>query len=276
MHCLARSLRALIFVLFGAALAAPLAHADIIGFGDFSNFTVNVADTGSAPTVSGGTIHLTSGADESRSIFCDSRQAISAFTASFTYQELNGNTANGPLGACFVIQNSSSGASTVAVNYSGGFQNEGYGDAFDSFNQSAAVSLEGHYGSTTTTFSGTYTDGGGVGNGSAATSPVSFLSGDPINVTLNYNGTTLQETLLDTNTSASYQTSYLINLPSIVGGSTAYVGVTAGNEGAADQYFSNFQFTTIGVPEPASVILLGVGAMGLLVNLRRRHVLVKN
>jgi hypothetical protein len=264
---LPRTLCVALAILF-VSLATPVSHADITGFGDFSNFTVNVADTGSAPTVSGGTIHLTSGADESRSIFCDTPQSISEFTASFTYQELNGSTNSGPLGACFVVQNSSAGASTVASTYSGGgFQNDGYGDFFGSFNKSAAVSLEGHFGSTTTTFSGTYTNGSGVGNGSTATSPVDFLTGDPINVTLSYNGTTLHETLLDTTTSASYQTSYIINLPSIVGGSTAYVGVTAGNEGAADQYFSNFQM----VPEPATFVLLGLGGISLLAYLRHHR-----
>ena len=35
------------------------AHADIIGFGDFSGFTVNQTDSGSAPTISNGTILLT-------------------------------------------------------------------------------------------------------------------------------------------------------------------------------------------------------------------------
>ncbi|RIK71133.1 MAG: hypothetical protein DCC66_02915 [Planctomycetota bacterium] len=51
-----------------------------------------------------------------------------------------------------------------------------------------------------------------------------------------------------------------INLPAILGSSTAYVGFTASTagDGAADQYFSSVQFTAI--PEPATALLLTFAA----------------
>ncbi len=47
-------------------------------------------------------------------------------------------------------------------------------------------------------------------------------------VHLVYNGTTLTMTITDTVTKAAYTTSFTVNIPTAVGGSTAYVGFTAG------------------------------------------------
>ena len=87
------------------ALAATGARANINGFGDFSNFTINQSDGVSAPVISipAGSIKLTVAANnvtESRSIFCNTPQNISQFTASFTYQR--GGTGF-DIGGCFVI-----------------------------------------------------------------------------------------------------------------------------------------------------------------------------
>jgi hypothetical protein len=102
-------------------------------------------------------------------------------------------------------------------------------------------------------------------------SPVSLISGDPINIQLVYSGSTLTESLFDTTTLASFSTTDLVltSIPTTVGGSTAFIGLTAGSPGDADEFFSNFQFTT-SVPEPASCGLLGIGATAAL--MRRRKV----
>jgi hypothetical protein len=50
-------------------------------------------------------------------------------------------------------------------------------------------------------------------------------------VQLVYNGTTLTMTITDTVTQATYTTSFTINIPSTVGGNTAYVGFTGGTGG---------------------------------------------
>src|SRR5262249_20372535 len=61
-------------------------------------------------------------------------------------------------------------------------------------------------------------------NASAQTNPA-----DTFTVTLSYDGTTLTETIVnDNDPSQTFTTSYDINIPATVGGSTAFVGFTGG------------------------------------------------
>src|SRR5580658_4112752 len=96
-------------------VAPVIARADFTGFGNFSGFTVNQDDSGSAPTISGGTLHVTNGGDEARDVFYDTPQNISQFTVSFTYSESGGvDIFSGDQGASLVLQNSPSGANSVS------------------------------------------------------------------------------------------------------------------------------------------------------------------
>lgn len=238
-----------------AVILSSAVHADIIGFGNFAGFTINQADVSAAPTVSPGTIQLTNLVNtESRSIFANVPQNISQFTASFTYQSLDGV---GGFGVAFVLQNSTNGAQTVAL---AGQPSFGYGFAF---NKSTVLSLEYFFG---TSKSGLYMNGQGNG-GSNNTTPLNMVS-NPINATLTYDGTLLHETLTDSAASASYSTSYVVNLPSILGGNTAYVGFTgggSGNGGNSRQFLSDFTF--VNVPEPCSSLLC-ICAIGFVVGRR--------
>jgi len=250
--------RAFVLAAFTGILIPAVARADIIGFGDFSGFTINQTDTGAAPTISNGSILLTNQNDfGNRSVFYNTRQNISQFTASFTYT-LSGY-ANDVAGACFVLQDSTAGA-TACGNYN---------LAAGGISPSAEISLEIRNGNPG--WSGFYTNGN-IGGGSPSTSPVNLYSGDPINVTLTYNGSILHENLLDTVTAASYDASYVTNLSSILGRSDGFVGITA-NSGdincRAAQDFSNFHFTS-SVPEPSTLVLLGIGAISLLAHVWRK------
>jgi hypothetical protein len=74
-------------------------------------------------------------------------------------------------------------------------------------------------------------------NGAAPTTPsidlsstgIDLHSGDTMSVQMTYDGTTLTMTITDTVTQASFTTSWAIDIPTTVGGNTAYVGFTGGD-----------------------------------------------
>jgi PEP-CTERM motif len=102
---------------------------------------------------------------------------------------------------------------------------------------------------------------------------VNLASGDPINVTISYDGSFVTETVTDTKTAGTTSFTYLkpAGFPT-----SAYVGITASTSNGGfgtepnDQLFSNFQFSTTSVPEPSSLALVAAGGLGLLVFRRYR------
>lgn len=246
--------------------AGPLALADIAGFGDFTGFSINQDDASAAPSLAIGRIGLTNrAARESRSIFYNTKQDITQFTASYTFEALG--TPASPFGACFVMQNSSAGPLSVARYHASGiFTQFGYSDLFGVFGRSSAVSMEYASLAAGSSSTGLYRDGQ-VGGGSSSTNPVNLFSGHPIDVSLVYNGTILRQTFTDRVTGQSFERLSAVNLPSIVQGTTAYVGfvATSGNNANTEQWFSNFSFT---VPAPGGVGVIGLGAIA---GLRRRR-----
>jgi hypothetical protein len=76
-------------------------------------------------------------------------------------------------------------------------------------------------------------------------SGVNLHSGDVMQAHITYDGTTLTLTLTDTVTKATFTTSSVVNIPSIVGANTAYVGFTGGTGGAtAVQNVLNWSYET--------------------------------
>ena len=59
-----------------------------------------------------------------------------------------------------------------------------------------------------------------------------LASGDTIAAQLVYNGATLTLNLTDTVTNKTFSQAFTINIPSTIGGNTAYVGFTGGTGGA--------------------------------------------
>jgi Legume lectin domain/Chitobiase/beta-hexosaminidase C-terminal domain len=171
---------------------------------------------------------------------------VQSFTTHFTLQ-LTSPLANG---MTFTIQNQTppssdtsslfvSGGPNALANSSTGLGYSGstgdVGGQISGLTSSVAVKFD--------LFTGTGDETGLVTNGGDTTlvnvdmssSGLSLKSGNPLAVTMVYDGTTLTLTITDTKTSASFTHSWAINIPSTVGGNTAYVGFTAGTGGLTAQ-----------------------------------------
>jgi Legume lectin domain len=70
-------------------------------------------------------------------------------------------------------------------------------------------------------------------------SGISMQSGHLMKGTLTYNGSVLMETVTDTVTGATYRNSYSANIPSLVGGNTAFVGFGGSSGSASVTRWSN-------------------------------------
>jgi hypothetical protein len=147
---------------------------------------------------------------------------VSGFTTDFTFQMLNAVAD----GMTFTIQNDPKGMWALGEGGSGlgyqGIQNS-VALKFDIYNDAG----EG------TDSIGVYTDGAAptMPATNLASSGVTLLSGDLMHAHLVYSGTTLTVTLTDTKTGASATNQFTVNIPSVVGGTTAYAGFT-GSTGA--------------------------------------------
>jgi sugar lactone lactonase YvrE len=189
-------------------------------------------------------LELTDGGGyEAGSAFWTTPVNIQAFTTNFTFQ-LSSAVADG---FTFTIQNT---GATALGSYGGGL---GYG-----INPNGGTS--GGIGESVTikfdiySNSGEGSDSTGVfTNGASPTNPAVDLtssgivlsSGDTMSVQLVYDGTTLTINLTDTVTNKTFTYAFTVNIPSIVGANTAYVGFTGGTGGAtAVQNIKTWTFTT--------------------------------
>jgi hypothetical protein len=247
--------------LTGLALVvvAPTAQADILGFNNGVGWTAN--NNGSGPTFTATTLTITDGGFfELRSAYNNTPQSITQFNASFTYQATSPGGIGLADGTTFILQNQGLNAL--------GLGNDGSGLGVNGISPSAEVELNVYAGHTIGT---NFEINGANSQNYMSTSPVDLASGDPILVNLSYNGTTLTERLTDTVTSATFSTSYSVNLASVLGGSTALVGFTGSTgAGTSVQTVSNFSYLTA-VPEPASLVLMGIGVSAMTVWQRRRR-----
>ena len=127
----------------------------------------------------------------------------------------------------FAIQNASPGIWAVGGN--GG--RLGYGGIGSSVAVKFDLYSNAGEGSDSTGF---YTDGAvpTVPAVDMTSSGVNLHSGDILHAHITYDGTTLTLTLTDTVTSASFTYAQAINIPTIVGANTAYVGFTGGTGGS--------------------------------------------
>lgn len=242
------------------SVLAGEARADINGFNGLAGWQYNQGDAAAPATYDAvtDTLRLTNRAGgERRSVFFETPQNITNFSASFTYQvSYSGGPSN--FGAAFVIQNSAAGAAALGA----GTGSYGYGGITNSL----AISLE-----LPSSRTGFYTNGA-IGGGSLPTTPVSLPAGRMVNVNITYDGRFFNLTLLDPVGMTGFNTNFLApNLGSIIGSDTAFIGFTAstnipGFGSGADQFFSNVRFTSVPSPGAVGVLLLAGPA-----SLRRRR-----
>jgi len=182
-----------------------------------SSFNLN----GGATVTSAGLLQITDGGSmENRSAWFSTKVPVQAFTTDFTFQQLNPSGD----GMTFTIQNQGTTADGAA---GGGLGYQGIGTSvavkFDIFSNSG----EG------TDSTGVYTNGAvpTVPAVDMTSSGLLLLSGDLMHAHIVYDGTNLTLTLTDTVTNAVFTQAFPVNIPSIVGGNTAWVGFTGGTGG---------------------------------------------
>ncbi len=241
------------------ALPTGASYSDGVNLtGGFGGTTSLLTLNGDA-NLNGSDLDLTNGSySEAGSAFINNAMDVSSFQTSFDFQVLP--TYTNPLadGFTFTIQ----GNGPTALGNGGG--DLGYGGIgnsvcikFDYYDNAG----EG------TDSTGLFTDGQDpyvpaidlTGTG------VNLSSGDPMNVTMSYSGSTLNVTITDLDTFASASQSYSVNIPSIVGGSTAYVGFTGGDGGLTSiPAILNWTYT----PSQATI---GTASFEIHQQLRRPH-----
>jgi hypothetical protein len=195
------------------------------GFAGETTLTLN-----GGAAISGPRLRLTDGgATEARSAFFSSPVNVAQFTSDFSFQL---TTPNGD-GFTFTIQ----GTGATALGPSGG--GLGYGPDSPTGPAGIAKSVAVKFDLYNNAGEGVDSTGSYT-NGASPTTPaldmtssgVNLHSGDVFNVHVTYNGTTLAWTITDATTGKTFTASATVNIPSLVGGNTAFVGFTAGTGGA--------------------------------------------
>jgi hypothetical protein len=220
-----------------------------------SGFTASSLSLNSVAKVSGGALQLTDGnLYETTSAYYTNLVNVQSFTTDFTFQQLN---AAGD-GFTFTIGNhglGSIGGGGAGLGYSG--ITSSIAIKFDLYNNAG----EG------VNSTGLYT------NGAMPTTPsinlantgIDLHSGDLMAVHLTYDGKNLTLSITDTVTLASWSTYFAVDIPTIVGANTAYVGFTAASGAhTANQKIMSWTYLS-GPPAPPNYATGIVGA-GLILN----------
>ena len=215
-----------------------------INFG--SGFTSTGLTFNGSAKLNGTRLRITdTGTSEAGSVFLSTPINIQTFTTDFGFQ-LSSASADG---FTFTIQ----GVGPTALGPLGG--GLGYGPDTPGGTPGIAKSIAVKFDIYNNDGEGTDSTGLYT-NGVSPTTPaldmtssgVSLLSGDVFNVHATYDGTTLAMTIADaSNSSQTFRASWPINIPSTVGGNTAYLGFTGGTGGqTAIQEILDWTYVTNG------------------------------
>jgi len=185
--------------------------------------------------------------------------SIQSFSTTFTFQMTNTTSNTIGNGLTFVLQNTG----TKALGPSGG--GLGYGpdkpsNPSPSSNAPIANSVAVKFDTVNNAGEGVNSTGLYI-NGASPTTPATTLggginlrSGDVFKVVISYDGTKLKMVITDTaNTSRTCTASWLVNVPGIVGGNTAYVGFTgATGSSVSNQDIISWTYGSNTMPPPAT------------------------
>jgi hypothetical protein len=198
------------------------------GFADPTGLMLN-----GSTSISGSRLRLTDGGtSEASTAFFSTPVPVQAFTTSFVFQLHDGTPFGDQVvgnGITFIIQ----GNDPSALGGTGGGLGYGPDPSFggSGIPNSVAVKFD------TTDNQGEGPNSTGLYlNGAPPTvpavdlrgTPIDLHSGDPFQVDLTYDGTTLTETITDLVTMGTFTTQYTVNIPAAVGGDIAYVGFGGG------------------------------------------------
>src|SRR5713226_6839552 len=233
-----------------------------------SGFTSAGLTLNGKAVINGTNLRLTDGGSgEASSAFFNTLVNVQSFTNDFSFQLTNPSAD----GITFTIQ----GNSPSALGPAGG--GLGYGPSqpggTPGIGNSVAVKFDLYNNASEGGDStGLYT------NGVSPTIPfvdltntgIDLHSGDPFNVHMTYDGTTLVMKITDgTDSTKTFSTSFTVNIPNAVGGSTAYVGFTGGTGGLAAiqdiltwTYTSGASTTSPGVSLSSSSLSFGNQQVG--------------
>ncbi len=234
-----------------AATTAPSGTGTVTGFGVNGQGWSERGATG--PMVVNDILTVTNNQqDEARAAWYNTPVDVDAFTVQFTYTPSGSIAADG---MAFVLQNDPNG--TVSLGDAGG------GLGYQGIADSLAVGLNLYNGHTIGY--GIFTGGTGTGTYSSV-APVVLNSGNPIDVTVSYDGTTLFLTLAEENTSHTFTASQAIDLASVLGGSSVSLGFTGGTGTVTStQQISDFSYANYASSSAfANTIQLATGATATL------------
>jgi len=239
----------------GPAWAQTLDHS--AGFAAHADVTSNgsaVFAPAAAPTVA----RLTDGAGgEAGSFFSNAALNIQFFTNTFTFQITPGSNPTAD-GMAFVIQGNAAtslGASGGALGYQGILKSICV--KFDLYSNNG----EG------VNSTGLFVNGDMPSKPAAGAPPeeisidltgsgIDLHSGDVFKVDMSYDGTTLAATITDQTSNKTASQNYAVNIPTLVGGNTAFVGFTGGTGGlTAIQDVQTWLFSTIFPPAPPTNVM---------------------
>ncbi len=190
-------------------------------------------------------LQLTNGnTDEAGSAFYTTPIDIRNFTTDFTFQ-LSDAMADG---ITFTLQNSAAGATALGPEGGGlGYGPDTPGGSGGILNSVAVkydlYNNDGEGDDST----GLYTGGASptVPATDMTSSGVILNNGDTMAVHITYDGTTLTMTITDQSVNATFTTSWPVNIPTAIGGNTAYAGFTGGTGGeTASQKIESWTFAS--------------------------------